>query len=118
MTRADERTDQIFAMIERFIAREGHPPSIREIADACHISSVSVVQHHLDKLERKRRILRHRGISRGIEIVRPKYGTITRPYLDGENRRAALRQWKEKVEEELFWVIMQLEDDESKESLG
>lgn len=109
-----DRTEQIFSMIERYTAREGLPPSMREIRDALGISSTSTVEYHLEKLMRQGRIIRRRGISRGIEIVRPTNGTITRPFLDRADRLSILREWKEQIDAELSWVTMQL----AKERLG
>lgn len=109
MIRDDTRTNQIFAAIERAIARDGRPPTMRDIQDALGISSSSVVSYHLDKLERYVRITRRRSISRGIEIVRPSAGVIVRPYTGGPDRDAVLLDWCARLEEELFAVLQAID---------
>lgn len=48
----------------------GDSPTIREIADGCGITSTSVVNYHLDTLEKAGLIKRpRRGRSRRIEVV-------------------------------------------------
>ncbi|MDD2922947.1 MAG: transcriptional repressor LexA, partial [Anaerolineales bacterium] len=46
-----------------------HPPSIREIGEACDISSTSVVNYYLDQLEKSGNIERDRKISRGVRLT-------------------------------------------------
>lgn len=50
------------------IANDGNSPNCREIMEACGLSSTSVVNYHLDILERSGSILRTRGMSRHILI--------------------------------------------------
>jgi repressor LexA len=47
----------------------GYPPTIRDIASGCAISSTSVVKYNLDILERNGYIRRHGEIARGIELI-------------------------------------------------
>jgi repressor LexA len=59
----------IYHFIEDFIEEHDYPPSIRDIQDACNISSTSVVDYNLKALERSGHIRRDREVSRAIEVV-------------------------------------------------
>ena len=69
MRQPSERQQAIQAYLERFIEEKGYPPSIRQIQEACHISSTSVVDYNLRLLEKRGVIRRDREVSRGIEIL-------------------------------------------------
>jgi repressor LexA len=60
---------QIFEYLRAFIDDHDYPPSIRDIQDGCGISSTSVVDYNLRKLEEKSYIKRDREVSRGIEVL-------------------------------------------------
>ena len=59
----------ILEFLRTFIEDKDYPPSIRDIQDGCGISSTSVVDYNLRKLEEKNYIRRDREVSRGIEIL-------------------------------------------------
>ncbi len=63
------RQQHIMDFIRRFWVDNGYPPTVRDIAGGCRISSTSVVDYNLDKLEREGYIRRHAGVSRGIELL-------------------------------------------------
>jgi len=63
------RQKRIITFICEFLRDKGYPPSIRDIADKCEISSTSVVAYNLDRLEEAGYIRRHSDISRGIELL-------------------------------------------------
>lgn len=63
------RQKRIITFIHEFLRDKGYPPSIRDIADRCEISSTSVVAYNLDRLEEAGYIRRHSDISRGIELL-------------------------------------------------
>ena len=69
MTKLPEKQEAILTFIKEFADEHSYPPSIREIQEACNISSTSVVDYNLRGLENKGLIKRGREISRGIEIV-------------------------------------------------
>jgi repressor LexA len=78
------RQQRIVKFIRRFLGERGYPPSIRDIAGGCEISSTSVVDYNLNLLERKGYIRRHPEVSRGIELLagsgaRP--GRVTVPVI-------------------------------------
>jgi len=59
----------IINFIRDYFQDKGYPPSIRDIANGCHISSTSVVTYNLDRLEEAGYIRRHSDIARGIEFL-------------------------------------------------
>lgn len=64
-----EKQAQILAFLQSFIDENNYPPSIRDIQDGCRISSTSVVDYNLRKLEEKGYIRRDREVSRAIEVL-------------------------------------------------
>jgi repressor LexA len=63
------KQQSILRFLREFIDEHDYPPSIRQIQEACDISSTSVVDYNLRALEKAGHIRRDREISRGIEIV-------------------------------------------------
>ena len=59
----------IMKAIKRYQAQKGYPPSIREIQAIAGISSTSLVDYHLDRLEEIGFIERDRGVSRGVRLT-------------------------------------------------
>ena len=46
-----ERQSRILAFIRRYTAANSHPPSLREIAEGCNVSSTSVINYNIRRLE-------------------------------------------------------------------
>ena len=65
------RQENILKFIERFIAQNGYPPTIREIGQAVNIGSTSVVNYNLNKLMEYNLIERSPKVSRGLQLVDP-----------------------------------------------
>ena len=63
------RQQQILEFIQTFDEERSYPPTIRDIQQACKISSTSVVDYNLHILERGGYIRRDREVSRGIELL-------------------------------------------------
>jgi repressor LexA len=63
------KQQRIYSFIRRFVEERDYPPSIRDIQNACSISSTSVVDYNLKALERQGLIKRDREISRAIELL-------------------------------------------------
>jgi repressor LexA len=81
---AKQRT--ILEFLEAFILEHDYPPSIRDIQNGCDISSTSVVDYNLKRLEEKGFIRRDREVSRAIELLdgqgeRRRRSTIQVPVL-------------------------------------
>jgi repressor LexA len=66
------KQERIINFVTAFLHDKGYPPTIRDIAAGCGISSTSVVAYNLDKLEQAGYIRRHSDISRGIEFLTPR----------------------------------------------
>ncbi|MFN3334948.1 MAG: LexA family protein [Caldilinea sp.] len=62
------RQQRILRYIVEFTQEHHYPPSIRQIGDNAGISSTSVVNYNLDKLEDYGLISRARDISRGLSV--------------------------------------------------
>lgn len=60
---------RILEYISEFIDEHDYPPSIRQIQEACKISSTSVVDYNLKILEARGLIRRDREVSRAIEVL-------------------------------------------------
>jgi len=63
------RQQKILTFINYHIGEKGYPPTIREIGEECNISSTSVVNYNLNKLEREGMLVRDRKVSRGLTLV-------------------------------------------------
>ncbi len=63
------RTETIYHFIIDYQLEKGRPPTIREIGAACDISSTSVVNYHLGKLEASGHISREPRLSRAIRVL-------------------------------------------------
>ncbi|MDE2860347.1 MAG: transcriptional repressor LexA [Chloroflexota bacterium] len=63
------RQKRILEFIQDFYEERSYPPTIRDIQQACSISSTSVVDYNLRILERSGHIRRDREVSRGIEVL-------------------------------------------------
>lgn len=68
-----ERQQRMIEFIENYGAENGFPPTIREIGAAVGISSTSVVNYNLKKLEAGGYIGRNRDVSRGIRLLKPSH---------------------------------------------
>ena len=64
----DECRERIVAYIRRYVERNGHAPTQRQIADAVGVNE-STVRWHLDVLEREGRVVREFKRARSVEVV-------------------------------------------------
>jgi repressor LexA len=80
-----ERQTEMIDFIGRFTADKGYPPTIRQIGEAVNISSTSVVNYNLNKLERDGYIMRDLKVSRGVRLAE---GVGRRPARGREGRVA------------------------------
>ncbi len=63
------KQQRIIDFIRQFLVDRGYPPTIRDIVSGCGISSTSVVDYNLNRLEKAGYIRRHREVSRGIKLL-------------------------------------------------
>lgn len=69
--------NRVLKFIGDFIDDRGYAPTVRDIAKGCNVSSTSVVQHHLNILERQGYIRRDRELVRSIQLTsRPNIVSI------------------------------------------
>jgi repressor LexA len=64
-----ERQQEILIFLRDFIAKNGYPPSVREIGEAVGLSSSSTVHSHLNTLENKGFIRRDPSSARALTII-------------------------------------------------
>jgi repressor LexA len=63
------KQQKMLLFIRRFLGEKSYPPTIRDIVRGCGISSTSVADYNLSRLEKEGYIRRHREVSRGIELL-------------------------------------------------
>jgi repressor LexA len=68
--------ERILNFIRQFLTEKGYAPTVRDIAKGCHISTPSVVQHHLNKLEESGYIHRDPTVFRSIQLTDQKVGAV------------------------------------------
>lgn len=74
---------RILNFIRKFFDERGYAPTVRDIARGCNISTPSVVQHHLNKLESQGHIHRDPEVFRSIQLVERKREAVSRVPLLG-----------------------------------
>ncbi len=70
-TTLSERQTKMVEFLQDFIDTNHYPPTIREIGAAAKISSTSVVNYNLNRLEELGYIERQRTVSRGLRLLKP-----------------------------------------------
>ncbi len=68
MAKLTDRQSRILNYIVSFLYKHAYPPTIREIGRALDISSTSVVNYNLNKLEKAGLIERDSQVSRGLKV--------------------------------------------------
>jgi repressor LexA len=63
-----ETTQIVYEFVKTFIKEHTYPPTLREIARACFLST-SAVTRHLERLQGEGKINREWGVARGITLV-------------------------------------------------
>jgi repressor LexA len=95
-----ERQIKILQVLDRFQRKSGYPPTIREICEKTEISSTSVVNYYLDRLEEMGYIERDTHVSRGIRLVRQLEDMLVdAPVAPGQALRKAVEDVRQTVEE-------------------
>ncbi len=74
-----DRQREIIAFIGKFSREHGYPPTIRQIGEAAKISSTSVVNYNLNKLEKDGYLTRDLKVSRGVRLVDQPAGRGSKP---------------------------------------
>ena len=68
--------ERILNYIRQFLDEKGYAPTVRDIARGCNISTPSVVQHHLNKLEDEGHIRRDPTVFRSIQLTDRKMESV------------------------------------------
>ena len=63
------RQQEMVDFIRKYVEEHGYPPNMREIGEAAHTSSTSVVSYNLNILQTKGYLERGRDISRGVRLL-------------------------------------------------
>ena len=61
---------KVLQVLESYTKKNGYPPTIREICHQASLSSTSVANYYLERLEEKGYIERDRGVSRGLRVAK------------------------------------------------
>jgi len=64
-----EVREKILEYIRRFFDEKGYAPTVRDIMKGCNISSTSLVQYHLNILEKEGQIRRDPEVFRSIQLM-------------------------------------------------
>lgn len=72
------RQREVLAFIEAYCAREGVPPTLREIAENFHVRGPTAFGH-VKALEKRGLLRCAQGRARGIELVKPGMGKVPGP---------------------------------------
>ena len=80
MAELSSTRSRILNFIRGFLETRGYAPTVRDIAKGCAISTPSVVQHHLNILERQGYIRRDPEVFRSIQLLDRK-NTVRVPLL-------------------------------------
>ena len=92
----NEKHKKVLGVLEYYDSEVGYPPTIREICDRASLSSTSVANYYLERLEEKGYIERDRGVSRGLRLVKPFEDSIKSA---GEHVRASVNAVKTNLDE-------------------
>ena len=66
-----DRQSQILDTIKKFIAKNGYPPTVREIGSLLDLSSPATTHFHLNRLEDKGYIRKSKAKNRSLELLVP-----------------------------------------------
>ena len=71
MEKLTNKQNSILQILKKLIAKNGYPPTVREIGEEAHLSSPATIHFHLNKLEEKGYIKKSDNKNRTIEILVP-----------------------------------------------
>ena len=71
MEKLRDKQSVILQILKKLIAKNGYPPTVREIGEEAHLSSPATIHFHLKKLEEKGYIKKDDNKNRTLEILVP-----------------------------------------------
>ena len=83
MARLPKTRLRILNFVRTFLQERGYAPTVRDIVRGCGISTSSVVQYHLNRLEKEGYIRRDPQVFRSIRLVEEGLPTVLRVPLLG-----------------------------------
>lgn len=69
-----DQQEKVLATVEDYVARNGFPPTLREIGDALGLANVNAVRGHVSALEKKGYITKEPEKARSIRVVHSPSG--------------------------------------------
>ena len=66
-----DRQNEILDTIKKYIAKNGYPPTVREIGTILNLSSPATTHFHLNRLEKKGYIKKGKSKNRCLEVLVP-----------------------------------------------
>lgn len=69
MEKLTSRQQDILQVIKKLIAKNGYPPTVREIGEEAHLSSPATIHFHLSKLEEKGYIAKGGSKNRTLKLL-------------------------------------------------
>ena len=79
MEKLTDRQYDILQIIKKLIAKNGYPPTVREIGDEAKLSSPATIHFHIKQLVKKGYIKKSSGTNRTIEVL------VDNEYLDNDD---------------------------------
>ena len=76
-----EKHKKVLDVLGKYNEEYGYPPSIREICTEANISSTSVANYYLDRLEELGYIERDRKVSRGLRLIK-EFGEVVQEKVE------------------------------------
>ena len=71
MEKLTEKQKQMLDALKKYIAKNGYPPTVRELGSELDLSSPATTHFHLSKLESKGYITKGKGKNRTLELLVP-----------------------------------------------
>ena len=71
MEKLTSKQNYILQVLKKLVAKNGYPPTVREIGEEAHLSSPATIHFHLSKLEEKGYIKKDDNKNRTLEILVP-----------------------------------------------
>ena len=71
MEKLTDKQSVILQILKKLIAKNGYPPTVREVGEEAHLSSPATIHFHLKKLEEKGYIKKDDNKNRTLEILVP-----------------------------------------------
>lgn len=70
------RQKEILEFLRQYIQKNGHSPTLQQIAEALGVHSLATVHEHLTAMVKKGIVRRYQGAVRGIELIDKKVGAV------------------------------------------